>query len=38
MLYLKVFLFTFMAMMGIETALGVCMLIGEICKGASKNG
>lgn len=37
MLYLKIFAITFMATMGIEVALGLCIVIGEICKGASKN-
>lgn len=38
MLYMKVFWMAFMATMGFEVALGLCIAIGAICKGASKNG
>lgn len=37
MFYLKVFLIAFVATIGFEMALGLCMIIGEICKGVSKN-
>ena len=36
MLYWKVFMIAFMAMLGIEVALGLCIAIGEVFKGASK--
>lgn len=37
MLFLKVFGIAFFAMLGIEVALGLCIAIGEMSKGASKN-
>ena len=36
MLFLKVFWIAFFATMGLEVALGLCMAIRVICKGASK--
>ena len=37
-MYLQAFGIAFSAMMGIEVALGICLAIGAICKGASENG
>lgn len=38
MLFLKVFGIAFFAMLGIEVALGLCIAMGEIFKGESKDG
>jgi hypothetical protein len=35
-MYLQTFLIAFMATMGFEVALGLCIAIGAISKGASK--
>lgn len=35
-MYLQAFGIAFSAMMGIEVALGICLAIGAICKGADK--
>ena len=37
MLYLQAFAVAFIATLGFEVALGLCLAIGTICKGASKN-
>ena len=37
MIFLKAFTIAFALTMGFEAALGFCMIIGEICKGVSKN-
>ena len=37
MVYLQAFLIAFFATMGFEVALGLCIAIREISKGASKN-
>ena len=37
-MYWEVFAVAFMATMGFEVAIGLCMVIGDIIKGASKNG
>ena len=36
-MYLNAFLIAFFATMGFEIALGLCLALGAICKGASKN-
>ena len=38
MLFLKVFGIAFFATMGMEVALGLCIALGAMAKGASKNG
>jgi hypothetical protein len=37
-MYLQAFLIAFFATLGLEVALGLCLAIGSIFKGASKNG
>ena len=37
MTYLQVFAIAFAATLGFEVALGLCIAIGAICKGASKH-
>ena len=36
MFYLKIFWIAFFATMGLEVALGLCLAIGAVCKGANK--
>ena len=36
MSYLQIFGIAFAATLGFEVALGLCLVIGAICKGASK--
>ena len=37
MIYLQAFALAFMATLGLEVALGLCLAIGATFKGASKN-
>lgn len=37
MIYLQAFALAFMATLGLEVALGLCLAIGAAFKGASKN-